>query len=810
MKISFNWLKKYIDTGLSTQEVSDILTSSGLEVEAFEKSQPVKGGLEGLVIAEVLTKANHPDADRLSITTVDLGTGEPVQIVCGAPNVEQGQKVVVATVGATLYPSQGEPFQIKKSKIRGAVSEGMICAEDEIGLGASHEGIMVLSSDAKVGTAAADYFKIETDFVFEIGLTPNRADATSHIGVARDLAAMLSVIENKNYKINFPEVDEFKIDNTDLKISVEIQDEKACPRYSGITLTGVEVKSSPKWLQERLKAIGLKPINNIVDVTNFVLHETGQPLHAFDCDKINGNKITVKNLSAGTKFHTLDDVERQLYAEDLMICNQQEPMAIAGVFGGKHSGVSPSTTNIFLESAYFDSVSIRKTSKNHNIKTDASFRYERGADPNITIYALKRAALLIKEIAGGKISSEIVDVYPEKIQNFNVSLSYKNTDRLIGKVIDRNTIKRIIVALGIEISQESSDGLLLSVPPFKVDVTREVDVIEEILRIYGYNNIEIPEQVRAALTFSQKPDKEKAQNIVSDLLSNKGFNEIMSNSLSKASYVNLLPYLNQDENVNILNPLSSDLNAMRRSLVFGGLEAIAYNANRKNSDLKFYEFGKTYIKKSDQTGYEEKQVLALFLTGRKFPESWNTLDDQIDFYHLKDFVQSILTRLGIDSKSNEIEKDVFSYGLSLHLGKAILAEFGPVNKKILKAFDINQDVYYAELNWDIIIELLEKTKNRYKEVPKFPSVRRDLALLLDKNIKFREIEQLAFQSESQLLKEVNLFDVYEGEKLEQGKKSYAVSFMIQDVEKTLTDKQIDKIMEKLKRSFHEKLGATLR
>ncbi|MBA3901899.1 MAG: phenylalanine--tRNA ligase subunit beta, partial [Bacteroidetes bacterium] len=578
MKISFNWLKKYIHTELSAQEVSDLLTSSGLEVEAFEKFQPVKGGLEGLVIAKVLTKEKHPDADRLSVTTVDIGADEPVQIVCGAANVEQGQKVVVAIVGATLYPNQGEPFQIKKSKIRGSVSEGMICAEDEIGLGTSHEGIMVLAPEATIGTPASDYFKIETDFIFEIGLTPNRADATSHIGVARDLSAMLSVIESKNHKINFPEVEDFKIDNTDLTISVEIQDEKACPRYSGITLTGVNVKASPKWLQERLKAIGLKPINNIVDVTNFVLHETGQPLHAFDCDKIKGNKIIVKKLGAGTKFQTLDDAERQLYAEDLMICNQQEPMAIAGVFGGKHSGVSQSTTNIFLESAYFDSVSVRKTSKNHNLKTDASFRYERGADPNITVYALKRAALLIKEIAGGKISSEIVDVYPEKIQNFNVSLSFKNADRLIGKAIDRETIKRILIALGIEISQEASEHLSLSVPPFKVDVTREVDIIEEILRIYGYNNIEIPEQVRAALTFSQKPDKEKVKNIVSDMLSSKGFNEIMSNSLTKASYVNLLSNLDENENVNILNPLSSDLNAMRRTMLFGGLEAIGYNA----------------------------------------------------------------------------------------------------------------------------------------------------------------------------------------------------------------------------------------
>ncbi|HET6243987.1 MAG: phenylalanine--tRNA ligase subunit beta [Bacteroidetes bacterium] len=810
MKISFNWLKNYIETGLSAQEVADLLTSSGLEVESVEKFQPVKGGLEGLIIGKILTKEKHPDADRLNLTTVDVGQGDPLHIVCGASNVDTGQKVVVATVGTTLYPSSCEPFQIKKSKIRGAVSEGMICAEDEIGLGNSHEGIMVLASDAKEGTLVSDYFKIENDFVFEIGLTPNRADATSHIGVARDLAAILSISENRDIFVKLPDVIDFKIDNQDFKISVEIEDKMACPRYSGITITGIKVEQSPKWLQQKLKAIGLKPINNIVDITNFVLHETGQPLHAFDATQIKGNKIIVKKVAAGTKFKTLDDVERQINAQDLMICDSQGPLAIAGVFGGKDSGVSELTTNVFLESAYFNAVSIRKTARVHGLKTDASFRYERGTDPNITVFALKRAALLIKQIAGGQISSEVVDVYPEKIENFKIQLSYKTTDSLIGKTIDREIIKRIIRVLGIEIHAEFSDGLSLSVPPFKVDVTREVDLIEEVLRIYGYNNIEIPQQVRASLTFSQKPDKDKAKNIVSDLLSNKGFNEIMSNSLTKINYVGLLSDLDEKENVNILNPLSSDLGVMRRTLIFGGLEALAYNINRKNANLKFYEFGKTYKRKQDHSGYDEKQMLALFLTGSKNPESWNIKEEPVDFYYLKGFIQSVFERLGLEYLSGESENTAFSYGLRLFSKKETICEYGELNKKVLKALDINQPVFYAEVNWDLIVSLLEKIKTNFTGIPKFPFVRRDLALLIDKNVKFQDIEKISFQSGRQLLKEVNLFDVYEGEKLEPGKKSYAVSFILQDPEKTLTDVQIDKFMDKLQKDFQENLGATLR
>lgn len=814
MKISYNWLKNYVHTGLPADEAGALLTAAGLEVESIEKHESVKGGLEGIVIGEVKTKEKHPGADRLSVTTVDVGQPELLHIVCGAPNVAAGQKVVVALVGAKLYPTEGEPFEIKKSKIRGELSEGMICAEDEIGLGNSHAGIMILGDDAKVGTPAKEYFKLEADHIFEIGLTPNRADAASHIGVARDLVAILQN-KGEQAKLDMPPVNDFRTENTNRQIEVVVEDKNACPRYSGVTISGVKVQESPDWLKNRLKSIGLRPINNIVDITNFVLHELGQPLHAFDAAAVKGDKVIVKKLAKGTKFVTLDEVERELSGNDLMICNGAgEGMCIAGVFGGAKSGVTETTTDIFLESAYFNPVTIRKTSKYHGLKTDASFRFERGTDPDITVYALKRAAMLIKEVAGGTISSEVVDIYPEPVQPFIVPFNYKNCDRLVGKQIERSRIRNIITSLGIEIRSEGNEGLQLAVPPFKVDVHREVDVIEEVLRIYGYNNIEDPAMFRSSISYGTKPDKEKLQNMISDLLTYSGFNEIMSLSLTKGEYIEKLSSFKAENNVNILNPLSSDLNVMRQTLLFSGLEAIAYNQNRKNSDLRMYEFGNVYQHHAENPGkpYMEEQHLALFTTGRKQPESWNTGNDQEDLYHLKGYVQNVLRRLGFgDLRIEELaDTDVFSSGLAYDKGKRRIVSFGKVNRAVLKSMDIAQDVYYADFNWSSMMQYVANHKVEYKEVSKFPAVRRDLALLLASEVKFRDIETLAYQAERNLLKEVNLFDVYEGDKLEKGKKSYAVSFILQDENATLTDKQIEKIMEKLTKTFSEKLGAALR
>lgn len=805
MKISYNQLKKYIDTDLSPERISELLTDCGLEVESVEKFESVKGSLKGVVIGEVKSKEKHPGADRLSVTTVDVGAENPLHIVCGAANVAAGQKVAVATVGSTLYPTTGELIEIKKSKIRGEISEGMICAEDEIGLGTSHAGIMVLDPEAKIGMAASEYFKLEEDHIFEIGLTPNRADAASHVGVARDLSAVLNIIQNKLTKVEFPSVNAFKVDEPSNKISVEVKDTEACPRYSGITISGVEVKESPEWLKKFLRSIGVRSINNIVDVTNFVLHELGQPLHAFDADKITGNKVIVKKETEGKVFKTLDEAQRKLSSEDLMICNEKEPMCIAGVFGGISSGVDANTKNIFLESAYFNSVSIRKTSKRHGLKTDASFRYERGTDPNIPVYALKRAALLIQEVAGGKITSDIIDIYPKPIENFRVGFSYKNCDTLVGQQINRGIMKNILTSLGMEIISEGADALLLSVPPYKPDVQREVDVIEEVLRVYGYNNIDVPDAVRSSISFSQKPDKEKIQNIVSDLLSNNGFSEIMSTSLTKELYLELL---DEKGKVNILNPLSSDLNVLRKTLLFSGLEAIAYNRNRKNINLKLYEFGKTY---HHYSSYEEHDHLALFLTGKKSPENYITKEEKIDFAYLKGFVTASLERLGINDHSiSETDNAQFAYGLSFSSRKKTIVNIGSVAGTILKSFDIADEVFYADFNWNNIIELASKNQITYKEVSKFPSVRRDLALLLDKNVKFDLLKQIAFNTEKTLLKSVNIFDVYEGDKLEKGKKSYALSFILQDENATLTDKQVDKVMEKLIKTFSEKAGAVIR
>lgn len=803
MKISYSWLKNYIKTDLQPNEVVKLLTDTGLEVEGYEKIQTVKGGLEGLVIGEVLTKSKHPDADRLNVTTVNVGGEAPLQIVCGAANVEVGQKVVVAIVGTTLYNGE-ESFQIKKSKIRGELSEGMICAEDEIGLGTSHDGIMVLDVLAKIGTPAAAYFNIEDDFVFEIGLTPNRSDATSHIGVARDLAAALNL--KTPTTIVRPSVDKFKIDNNNLSIKVEVLDVEKCPRYSGVTLSGIEVKESPDWLKNRLLAIGLKPINNIVDVTNFVLHETGQPLHAFDADKILGNKVVVKTVADKSTFTTLDEKERILSSNDLMICNEKNAMCIAGVFGGAKSGVTNSTKNIFLESAYFNPVSVRKTAKYHGLNTDASFRYERGADPNVTVYALKRALLLMQEVAGGKVSSEIMDVYPTKIEPFKVDFFFENCHKIIGQKIDASIIKKILRSLEIEIINENDNKLTLLIPPFKADVSREIDVIEEVLRIYGYNNIELPSLMSSALVYRQTIDAVKIINTLSDLLVSQGFNEILSNSLTKSSY-----YKEKETLVHLLNPLSNELDVMRQTLLFNGLETVVYNQNRKSPNLKLFEVGKTYLKKESK--FEESTFLSLIVTGNSMQENWNTSKIPTNFSHLKGYVTSILEKFGMDNLNfvfNQNSVEFFDYQLSYGLNEKELIHIGKVSNKIQKQFDITNEVYYAQINLELFIKQAAKVKIQYKEISKFPSVRRDLALLLDNEINYKQLEELALKSERKLLKQVNLFDVYEGKNIEEGKKSYALSFVFQDNEKTLTDVQVDKIIEKLIVSFSKELGAKLR
>lgn len=814
MKISYNWLKQYIDTDLDYKEMSVILTNIGLEVEGIEYFQSVKGGMEGLVIGKVLECEKHPDADRLSITKVDVGTGEPLPIVCGAPNVAAGQKVVVATVGTTLYDGDKE-IKIKKGKIRGQVSAGMICAEDEIGIGNDHDGIIVLDEKAQIGQKAKDYFDIEEDIIFEIGLTPNRIDGASHIGVARDLAAYLSQTKKTEYKK--PSLDNFKIDNTDYPVKITIENEKACKRYAGITVSNIKVKESPAWLKNRLKAIGLTPINNIVDITNFVLHETGQPLHAFDADMIKERHVIVKTLEKGSKFVTLDEQERELDENDLMICNPEEGMCIAGVFGGAKSGVSEKTTTVFIESAYFDPVYVRKTSKRHVLQTDASFRFERGIDPNNVIYALKRAAVLMKELGEGQISSEIVDVYPNPVKDHRVKVKYAHIDRLIGQKIETEAIKNILLSLEIKIVEETDEGLLLDVPPYRVDVTREADIIEEILRIFGYNNISISDEVKSTISYAPKPDVNKWKNIVSDFLSSKGFHEAMSNSLTKSAYYEHEGF-KAENTVKILNPLSSDLDALRQSLLFGGLEAVIYNENRKNKDLKLYEFGNCYFIHPEKEGaqvldkYKEENHLAVFLTGNKNNINWNKPIQKTDFYDLKSHTEAILKRLGytVDKLDvNEVPDGIFDYGLSYALNNKVLVSFGLVSKKLRKLFDIESDVFYADFYWDILMKKLPERK-MFTPIAKFPEVSRDLALLLDKSVKFSQIKELAFKTERKLLKKVSIFDIYEGEKLGENKKSYAVNFILQDEFKTLKDKQIDKIMNNFIRVFEKELGAKLR
>lgn len=820
MNISYNWLKEYVNFDLTPDEVAAALTSIGLETGDVEEVQSIKGGLEGLVIGEVLTCEPHPNSDHMHITTVNLGQGDPVQIVCGAANVAAGQKVVVATLGTKLYDGD-ECFTIKKSKLRGVESNGMICAEDEIGIGTSHEGIIVLPEDVVPGTLAKDYYNIKSDYVLEVDITPNRSDACSHYGVARDLYAWL-IQNGRQATLKRPSADAFKVDNHDMNIDIVVENTEACPRYAGVAIKNVTVKESPEWLQNKLRLIGVRPINNIVDITNYILHAYGQPMHCFDADKIKGGKIVVKTCPEGTKFVTLDEVERKLSDRDLMICNAEEPMCIAGVFGGLDSGTTETTKDVFLESAYFHPTWVRKTARRHGLSTDSSFRFERGIEPNGTIYALKEAALLVKELAGGEIASEIKDNYPAPIADFPVELSYEYTNALIGKVIPAETIKSIVTSLEMKITGETPEGLSLLVPAYRVDVQRPCDVVEDILRIYGYNNVEIPTSVKSSLSVKGDVDKSvKLQNLVSEQLVGCGFNEIMNNSLTAATYYEGLETYKPENLVQLMNPLSNDLNVMRATLLFGGLESIQHNANRKNADLKFFEFGNCYHfnaeKKNPEkvlAAYSEELHLGLWITGKRVSNSWAHPDENTSVYELKAYVLNIFRRLGVNFGGlvfGNLTDDIYSVAISVHTrGGKLLATFGVLHKKIQKAFDIDNEVYYADLNWKELMKAIKNNTVAYKEISKFPAVKRDLALLIDKKVQFAEIEKIAYETDKKLLKSVELFDVYEGKNLEAGKKSYAVSFMLQDENATLNDKQIDKVMQKLIANLQNKLDAKLR
>ncbi|MVZ61973.1 phenylalanine--tRNA ligase subunit beta [Sphingobacterium humi] len=797
MRISYNWLKNFITLDKTPEELSLILTDIGLEVESLEVEQSIPGGLEGLVVGEVLTCEQHPNADKLKVTTVNIGSGEPLHIVCGAPNVRQGLKVIVAPVGTTCHPTNGEPFKITKSKIRGEVSEGMLCGEDEIGLGSSHAGIVELDGQAAIGSLVKSYFNMEDDYCYEIGLTPNRADAASHLGVARDLAAYFQI---PVHAVDVADVEAGTVAGTAVQVAVPDD----APRYAGINISGIQVGESPEWLRTKLAAIGVRSINNIVDVTNYILHDLGQPLHAFDTDKITGNQVIVRRANEGELFVTLDGVERKLYADDLVIADAEKPMCIAGVFGGAHSGVTETTTSIFLESAYFNPVTVRKTSKRHGLKTDSSFRFERGVNPDITVIALKKAAKLIAEVAGGQVSSTLVDLYPAPIQPFEFAVSYKNIQRIIGKAIPAETIRAIIVNLGIGIKNETAEGFDVVVPPYKVDVTREVDVVEEVLRIYGYNNIELNTQIKASLNTSEKPDREVVLNQVADLLISNGYREILSNSLTKADYL-------EDEAtaVRLLNPLSSDLDCMRQNLLFSSLTAVAYNQKRKNGDLKLFELGKSYHTAEDW--YAEKNLLSLAIAGHNQPEQWNSAHKEVDFYAIKAAVDAIIRRLKVEGiRTEEYTGAYFDYGLTYRKGEKALVSFGAVAKANLKKADVDGPVFFAQFDWDLLLKVIKKNKITYKEVSKFPAVRRDLALLLDEQVSFETLRLIASRTEKKLLKEVGIFDVYKGDKLPAGKKSYALSFVIQDEEKTLTDKQIDGIIQKLITNFEKEVNASVR
>ena len=835
MNISYNWLKEYVDFDLTAQEVADALTSEGLEVGCVEEVQPVKGGLQGLVVGEVLTCVPHPNSDHMHVCTVNLGEGEPVQIVCGAPNVAAGQKVVVATLGCKLYDGD-ECFTIKKSKLRGVESNGMICAEDEIGIGTDHNGIIVLPRTAVPGTPAAEYYNLKSDYLIEVDITPNRADACSHYGVARDLYAWL-VQNGHKTALHRPSCDGFKVDSHELDIDIEVQNAEACPRYAAVTLRNCEVKESPEWLQDKLRIIGLRPINNIVDVTNYIMFAYGQPLHCFDADMIKGGKVVVKTMPDGTPFVTLDGEEHKLSDRDLAICNMEEPMCIAGVFGGKGSGTYETTRDVLLESAYFNPTWIRKSARRHGLSTDASFRFERGIDPNGVIYALKQAAMLCKELAGGEIAMEIKDVYPNPLPDFIVDLNYEYAYGLMGKNIGADTVKSIVTSLEMKILEETAEGLKLQVPAYRVDVQRPCDVVEDILRVYGYNNVEIPSSVKSTLNVKGDEDKShKLQNLVAEQLVGCGFNEILNNSLQRAAYYDGLESYPASHLVKLMNPLSSDLNAMRQTLLFGGLECVAHNANRKNADLKFFEFGNCYyfreedkcpdivsgVSSSRDPGvikhvldaYSEDYHLGLWVTGKRVSGSWAHPDEDSSFYELKAYVLNILTRLGVNFGVLVFapsRNDIYSKGIEIqNRGGKVLAMLGIVSRKIRKMMDVDAEVYYADLNWKLLMKAIRNNKISYTEISKFPAVSRDLALLLDKGVEFAEVEKVAYSTEKKLLKEVTLFDVYEGKNLEAGKKSYAVNFVLQDETKTLNDKQIDAIMNKLIANLQAKLGAKLR
>ncbi len=810
MKISYNWLKEYIRTDLPAEEIGRILTETGLEVESVVKKEAVAGGLAGVVVGEVLTCEKHPDADKLKITEVSVG-GETLQIVCGAPNVAAGQKVVVATVGTTLYPNPDEPFKIKRSKIRGAESAGMLCAEDELGLGESHAGILVLPAETTVGMPAAEYFGLEADYEIEIGLTPNRADAMGHIGVARDLAAYLRYHKNSDVKMELPDVSAFEVADTSRTVDVEVEDAQKCKRYCGLTISGVQIGPSPAWLQKKLRAVGLSPLNNVVDVTNFVMRELGTPLHAFDLDVV-GDKVFVKTAKDNAKFTTLDGVERTLNADDLMIANAQENMCIAGVFGGQKSGVSSKTNGIFLESAVFDAVSVRKTARSQGLNTDASFRFERGVDPDLTMYALRRAALLICEVAGGKVTMNPVDYYPEPVIPQQVLFSFERCNRLIGTDIPKADVMRILESLDIRLVSEKDGVATLEVPPYRVDVTREADVVEEVLRIYGFNQVPLPEKLNASLSFSGKQDPEKVQRTISELLVSNGFFETLNNSLTAAAYVGKLGgnVYSESENVEILNPLSQELNVLRQTLLFSGLQVIAHNQNRQHPDLKIFEFGKTYRKAGK--GYAENKRLLIALSGKREAENWNASAGQVSYFTLKGVVDLIFRKLGLDGlkKENSLSESILEDGSALSILKFDIGEIGWISGEQKKYFGIKQDVFIADLDWDALLSCLQFAKTKYTELPKTFAVRRDFSLLLDKDTRFSEIESLARAQDKKLLKEVGLFDVYEGKNLEAGKKSYAVSFTFQDPEQTLTDVQVDRIMDKIRRELEQKLQAQLR
>ena len=820
MNISYNWLKRYIETDLPAEEVARILTDIGLEVEGFEKIETVKGGLQGVVVGQVVTCTDHPDSDHLHVTTVDVGTGEPLQIVCGAANCRAGLKVLCATVGAVLYPNGGdEEFKIKRSKIRGVESLGMLCAEDELGIGPSHEGIMELPADAPVGMAAREYLRVEDDYLIEIGLTPNRVDAASHIGVARDLAAYLRS-RGERTEVKWPDVSAFAVDNHDLPVAIRVENHEACPRYVGVTVSGCKIGPSPEWMQNCLRAAGINPKNNLVDITNFVLFELGQPLHAFDAAKIEGREVVVRTCAEGTPFVTLDGVERKLTDKDLMICSAERPMCIAGVFGGLDSGISETTTDVFIESAYFNPVWVRKTAKRFGLNTDSSFRFERGIDPNLQVYAAKRAALLMKELAGGSISSEITDICPVPAADFVFDISFARINALIGKEIPQETVRTILAALDVKILSEQEGRLTVAVPPYRVDVQREADLIEDILRIYGYNNVEIPSRVRSTLSYAPKPDRSKLMNLAADFLTDNGFTEIMSNSLTKAAYYEGLAACPPERCVRILNPLSADLNVMRQTLLFNMLEAVCLNINHKNGDLKLYEFGNCYFydeaKRTEENhlaAYSEEYRLAIAVTGIATPQSWNTKPEKASFFTLRAVAEKLLRRFGIDIyalKSEPTQSDLFAEGLTMSLNGKELLQIGVVSSKLRRLTDVKQEVYYLEMNFDALVRSTKKHRIAAEELSKFPEVKRDLALLVDRDVTFAALRSVALATERKLLKNVSLFDVYEGDKLPEGKKSYALSFILEDKTRTLDDKTIERVMANLTRQFEQQCGAQVR